>query len=106
MQVEIVACLKDNYSYLVTCGQTGESAIVDASEAAPVIAAAAKLRKRPRAIWSTHHHWDHTGGNEEVAKALGLEEIVGHESDRGRIPGQSRFVVEGDVLSLGELHVD
>lgn len=106
MQIQIVPCLKDNYSYLLTCEKTGESAIVDASEGAPVLAACAKLLRRPLAIWSTHHHLDHTGANEEVAKALGIEEIVGHESDKGRIAGQTRFVIEGDVLELGELHVD
>jgi len=100
--VRIIPCLADNYAYLVTCEKTGETAIVDASEAAPVIAAAKELR--PRAIWSTHHHYDHVGGNEEVARAFGIEEVCGHVSDRGRIPKQTRFLSE-ERFELGALEV-
>ncbi len=38
-RVEPIACLKDNYAYLVVCEATREAAIVDPSEAPPVIAA-------------------------------------------------------------------
>lgn len=104
MRVRIVPCLSDNYAYVVTCDRTGESAIVDASEASPVIEAARALAKPPRAIWSTHHHPDHVGGNEEVARALGVREVWGHASDKGRIPEQTRFLEE-ETLTLGAMRV-
>src|SRR5262245_36788235 len=98
-----VPCLSDNYAYLVVCGETNEAAIVDASEAAPVLAAVREHGIDVKAIWSTHHHHDHVGGNEEVARALGVGEISGHASDRGRIPGQTRFLETGDVVSVGKV---
>ena len=92
-------CLKDNYAYLLVDG-VGDAAIVDASEAAPVRDAVRREGVRPRAIWSTHHHHDHVGGNEELSRELGVE-VVGHRSDRGRIPAFSRGVDTGDVLRAG-----
>ncbi len=101
MRVVPVACLKDNYAYLViTSG--GEAAVVDASEAEPVREAVKREGVRLVAIWSTHHHPDHVGGNEELARELPLE-VVGHVSDRGRIPAQTREVDTGDTVHVGEV---
>ena len=101
MRVVPVPCLKDNYAYLLVTS-AGEAAIVDASEAAPVRDAIARERVKPKAIWSTHHHWDHVGGNEELAKELGVE-VVGHTSDRGRLPGLTHGVDTGDRVRVGDL---
>jgi hydroxyacylglutathione hydrolase len=107
MRIQPIPCLKDNYAYLVTCEKTGESAIVDASEAGPVIAAVRAAGLSPRDIWATHHHVDHVGGNEEVARSLGVEEIAGHVSDKekGRIPGQTKAYDTGDAFRLGDLAI-
>jgi hydroxyacylglutathione hydrolase len=99
-----VACLKDNYAYIVTCDATRMTAIVDPSEAAPVLEALKKLGDvKPVAIWNTHHHWDHVGGNEELCKALGIKDVYGHASDKGRIAMQSKFLEENDNFALGDL---
>lgn len=100
--MEIVPCLLDNYAYLVMA-PTGEAAVVDPSEAEPVLAAARGAGVRLVAIWNTHHHWDHTGGNEDLLRTIPGLEVYGHQSDRGRIPGQTRFVEEGDEVPLGPL---
>jgi hydroxyacylglutathione hydrolase len=105
MKVVPVACLSDNYAYLVVCEATGEVAIVDPSEPEPVIKALTDAGLRPRAIWNTHHHFDHTGGNEALAKHYSLEWVSGHASDRGRIAGQTRFLEAGERFMLGELAV-
>jgi hydroxyacylglutathione hydrolase len=105
MRITPVPCLSDNYAYLVVCEATGLSALVDASEAAPVIDAARALGLGPRDIWSTHHHHDHVGGNEEVVRALSVGDVMGHVSDRGRIPGQTRFLDTGDTFTLGTLEI-
>jgi hydroxyacylglutathione hydrolase len=107
MRVVPVPCLKDNYSYLVVCETTGQSAIVDASEAGPIIAAVRAQNLTPRDIWATHHHLDHVGGNEEVARALDVKDIYGHVSDqqKGRIPGQTKAYDTGGEFRLGELTI-
>jgi hydroxyacylglutathione hydrolase len=100
MRIVPVPCLSDNYAYLVIASD-GRAAVVDVSEAAPVREALKREGATLAAIWSTHHHHDHVGGNAELA-APGVE-VVGHKSDRGRIPGQTKEVDTGDVVRVGEL---
>jgi hydroxyacylglutathione hydrolase len=101
MRVVPVPCLQDNYAYLVIT-DGGDTVIVDASEAAPVRDALKREGVRPKAIWSTHHHHDHVGGNEELARELGLE-VVAHESDRERVPAMTHGVDTGDVVRVGDV---
>jgi len=101
VRVVTVPCLNDNYAYIVVA-TNGDAAIVDASEAAPVRDAIRRERVTPRAIWSTHHHWDHVGGNEELARELGLD-VVGHASDEKRLPAMTRGVQAGDVVHVGDV---
>ncbi len=101
MRVVPIPCLSDNYAYLViTAG--GEAAVVDASEAGPVREAVKREGVHLAAIWSTHHHWDHVGGNEELARGAGLE-VVGHVSDRGRLPALTRGVDTGESVRVGDV---
>src|SRR5690349_22385055 len=104
-RVVTVPCLKDNYAYLVVCGETGEAAVVDPSEGPPVLEAVRREGVKLRAVWNTHHHHDHVGGNGEVVAAWPGVEVVAHVSDRdkGRVPGQTRAVEEGDVVEVGRL---
>ena len=39
MRIVPIPCLSDNYAYLLVCRETKEAAIVDVSEAGPVLAA-------------------------------------------------------------------
>jgi hydroxyacylglutathione hydrolase len=106
LRVVPVACLSDNYAYLVVGKSGGEVAIVDPSEPAPVIAVLERENIKPTAIWNTHHHFDHTGGNEALAARYGIEWVSGHVSDKGRIAGQTRFLEAGERFGLGELGVE
>jgi hydroxyacylglutathione hydrolase len=99
LAIEIIPCLKDNYAYLVHGG--GLCAVIDPAEAGPVEAALAARGLRLTHILNTHHHWDHTGGNEALKARTGAQ-VVGPQKDRGRIPGMDIGVDEagwqfGDV---------
>ncbi|RMH41252.1 MAG: hydroxyacylglutathione hydrolase [Deltaproteobacteria bacterium] len=102
MRIVPIPCLSDNYAYLVVCEATGRAAVVDPSEAEPVAAAIAAEGVDLAAIWNTHHHWDHTGGNDALAAAYPQLEIVGHTTDAARIPGITRRVDEGDTVAVGD----
>jgi len=95
-----VPCLSDNYSYLLVDEGAREAVVVDPSEAGPVRAALAERGLKLKAIWSTHHHWDHVGGNQELARATGCR-VVGSEHDRERIPALTDMVRDGTELGHG-----
>jgi hydroxyacylglutathione hydrolase len=91
--VEPVACLKDNYSYLLFEEGGSDAIVVDPSEPAPVTAALAQRKLTLRGILATHHHADHVGGVPAlVATAPGPVWVAAHALDRGRIAGQTVFV--------------
>ena len=90
----------DNYSYLLTDNTTKISAIVDPSEAAPIINRCNELERKPSYILNTHHHYDHTDANLEI-KEYFQTKIIGAEYDKNRIPGIDETVKDGDTWLLG-----
>ena len=100
MQIALVPLLTDNYGYLLHEPTSGETGIVDPSEAAPVLAAARERGWRLTHILNTHHHHDHTGGNLDLKQATGAA-IVGPAPDRARIPGIDIALEEGETFHLG-----
>src|SRR5579862_2683084 len=100
LEIQLVPCLSDNYAYLLRDEDEGICAVVDPSEAAPVLAAAAARGWRLTHILNTHHHHDHTGGNLALKEATGAA-IVGPAPDRARIPGIDIALDEGETFSLG-----
>ncbi|MFP6665646.1 MAG: hydroxyacylglutathione hydrolase [Deltaproteobacteria bacterium] len=97
-----VPVLQDNYSYLIMPEDEAIAAVVDCVEVESILAAAAGLGVKVTAILSTHHHWDHTAGNEEMA-AREKVRIFGNADDAERIPGLTDGVREGDSVVLGSL---
>ena len=102
MKVVQIPLLRDNYGYLIVCQKTNTAAIVDPSESEPVLRRIEQENVTLTAILNTHHHRDHTGGNEGLLAGNKLE-VYGHKSDQGRIPGLTRGVEEGDDITVGEL---
>ena len=97
LSIEIIPCLTDNYAYLLTDGEI--CAVVDPSEAAPVMAALGG--RRLTHILNTHHHGDHTGGNADLKKTFGAT-VIGPEKDRARIPEIDIGVSEEKTFQLGK----
>jgi hydroxyacylglutathione hydrolase len=102
MKIIQIPLLRDNYGYLIVCEKTKNAAIIDPSEADPVLARIDQEQVSLQAILNTHHHRDHTGGNEGIL-AKRKAEVYGHKSDSGRIHGLSRGVDKGDEIQIGEL---
>ena len=101
LEIEQVPVLTDNYVYLVHEPDSGETAVVDPAVARPVLEAAARRGWRITHIWNTHHHGDHTGGNQEIKLATGCT-VVGNRHDAARIPGLDVGVADGETVSLGD----
>lgn len=100
LRVERIPTLRDNYSYLLVCEESGEAAVVDAPEADPVIRRVDAVGCRVTKVLSTHHHFDHSAANPELAKRYGVP-VFGHASDSERIPGFSDGLEEGARIEVG-----
>ncbi len=70
MKIQIIPCLKDNYSYLIIDEKKNIACVVDPSEAAPVIEYLENNKIELKFILNTHHHYDHVGGNQELKKKI------------------------------------
>ena len=103
MKIVQIPLLRDNYAYLLICDKTKQAAVVDPSEAEPVLRRIETEQVSLRAILNTHHHRDHTGGNEGIL-AKHKVEVYGHKSDQSRITGLTHGVDEGDEVSIGDVN--
>lgn len=95
-----IPVLRDNYVYLVREPESGVTAVIDPSVAAPVLDMLNETGWRLTHILNTHHHNDHTGGNIEIKQATGCI-VVGPRADRDRIPVIDVEVGDGDTYALG-----
>ena len=85
MKIIIVKCLTDNYSYIIFNEKTLIAAVIDPSEANPIINEIEKSKLQLKYIFNTHHHYDHVGGNKELKKKYKCK-VLGFEKDKKRIP--------------------
>lgn len=103
MRVIPVACLADNYAYLIVCERSHYAAVVDPGQAEPVLTAAAALDIEVVAVWATHHHPDHVGGVAALRSRQPQLQVVGHVLDQRRISGVTRAVEDGDEVEVGSI---
>ena len=80
MRVRILPALSDNYMYLLVDSNTNKAAIVDPVEPETVLAAVEEEGVELTTVLTTHHHWDHAGGNKEIVKRVpGLTVLGGDQ---------------------------
>ncbi|MGA7935178.1 MAG: hydroxyacylglutathione hydrolase [Kovacikia sp.] len=100
MQIYRLAVLVNNYTFLLHDPEQNVAAVVDPAEADPVLSCLAKLGTQLVAIFNTHHHADHVGGNAQLLKQFPEAVVYAGTEDRGRIPGQQVFLRQGDRISF------
>ena len=100
LEIVAVPAFADNYLWLAYDPASGETAVVDPGDPAPVIAEADKRGWRITSILNTHWHPDHTGGNLAIKQATGAT-IIGPAGENGRVPGLDTALKEGDRISIG-----
>lgn len=103
MRVTPIPCLSDNYSYLIQPDDGPDAIVVDASSAEPVIRTIEGRGARPVALLTTHHHFDHVGGNLELVRRYPGLTVFGHASGQGRIPGLNHPLEDGDGIEVAGL---
>ncbi len=102
LNIEIVPCLSDNYSYIIHDHASGLIGVVDPSEFEPIDKIISKKYKKLDYILNTHHHFDHIGGN-ILLKRKYNSKIVCSKLDKQRIPESELFFYENDKFIFGEI---
>uniref|UniRef100_A0A803V9D2 Hydroxyacylglutathione hydrolase, mitochondrial n=1 Tax=Ficedula albicollis TaxID=59894 RepID=A0A803V9D2_FICAL len=102
MKVEILPALTDNYMYLLIDQDTREAAIVDPVQPQKVLDAVKKHGVKLTTVLTTHHHWDHAGGNEKLVKMEPGLHVYGGDS---RVGALTQRVSHLTALKVGSLSV-
>lgn len=102
MQVLRLPALSDNYIYVLHDRPSNTAAVVDPAEAKPVLDCLQELQAELVAIFNTHHHQDHIGGNGKLLQHFPGAVVYGGAEDRGRIPEQQVFLQEGDRVDFAD----
>lgn len=101
MPVEIVTLpvLSDNYAFLLHDSESGGTALIDAPDGEPILAALDQRGWTLSTIFLTHHHFDHIDGVGMLVDAHGAK-VVGASADAHRLPPLDTEVAEGDTVSF------
>jgi hydroxyacylglutathione hydrolase len=100
LNIDIISCLNDNYSYLIHDTSTDLVGVVDPSEFEPIDQFLEKKYKKLDFILNTHHHADHVGGNVKLKKKY-KSKIAGCILDQNRIPKVDILLKENEIFNFG-----
>ena len=98
LEIVPVPAFTDNYIWLVHDPASDETAVVDPGDAAPPLAEAERRGWSITQVWNTHHHWDHTGGNQVMKDAIGCT-VSGPAAED--IKARDVGLSEGSELRIG-----
>ena len=100
--IELLPAFADNYIFLISDRDLGLAAVVDPGDGDVVLRALKERDLHLSLILNTHHHQDHTGGNDKLQREYGAP-IIGPAKEKTQIAGLSRAVLHGDVVTYSTL---
>ena len=100
LEIVTIPCLSDNYAFLAHDATSGQTALVDAPEAGPILAELEARGWSLSHILLTHHHWDHVDGVTGILEKHPAK-VIGAAADAHRLPPLDQQVSEGDTFEIG-----
>ncbi|KAM6307212.1 putative thioesterase PNKD [Aegotheles albertisi] len=94
-----IPVLSNNYSYLVIDTASRRAAVIDPSDPLAVQAAIEEEGVMLEAIFCTHKHWDHSGGNAALRQQHGSCRVYGSALDA--IPELTNPLADREKVSVG-----
>jgi len=102
MRIRLLPALDDNYMYLLIDEKTKQCAVVDPVEPEKVLSAVKEEGVNLSTVLTTHHHWDHAGGNVKLAELHQGLTVYGGDD---RIGAMTNKVAHNDQFKIGDLSV-
>ena len=102
MEIKRIPVLSDNYVFVLSDLQQKKAAVIDPAVASPILDYLAEIDCQLVAIFNTHHHYDHVGGNKQLIKHYPNLCVYGGAEDKGRIPHQQVFLKQGDTVKFAD----
>ena len=100
LQIHQFPCLSDNYGFLLHDPQSYETVCIDTPDAEAYLREANARGWPITAIWNTHWHPDHAGGNAAIKAKTGCE-VIAPAVDAPKIAEVDRTVTAGEVVRIG-----
>ena len=100
LNIDIIPCLSDNYSYVIHDDSANIVGVVDPSEFIKIDNFISKKYKKIDYILNTHHHYDHVGGNFDLQKKYNSK-IVGSKLDKEKNLNIDIILKNNDFFKLG-----
>lgn len=100
LKIHCIPAFDDNYIWLIGSDGSLNVAAVDPGDAEPVLTYLQQHNLTLDTILLTHHHYDHTGGVEELAARFPVT-VYGPANER--IPAITITVKEGDSININGL---
>ena len=97
LQVHGVEAFDDNYIWVIE-ENSGEVAVVDPGDAAPVLAYLQATSQKVAAILITHHHYDHVGGIAALKAKFPQTVVYGPQNEA--IQGLDHRLQAGDAVAI------
>ena len=102
LDIKIIPCLNDNYSYIIHDTDSKLTGVIDPSEFKPIDKYLENNFNRLDFIFNTHHHFDHVGGNIELKKKY-KSKIAASEVEKNKTPGIDILLKSNKILRFGNI---
>ncbi|PID35972.1 MAG: hydroxyacylglutathione hydrolase [Rhodobacterales bacterium] len=104
LELITIPCLADNYAFLLHA-ESGETALIDAPEAGPILAELDARGWSLTHLFLTHHHWDHIDGVPGILEHH-QPKVIGAARDAHRLPALTEALAPGDTTDFAGHRVE
>ena len=104
MKIKIISALQDNYMYLIIDDVSNKAAVVDPVDPDKVLNIAMEENVELTCVLTTHHHFDHAGGNRKLLSKVNSLIVYGGDERIHGVTSNNKVTHEASI-QLGSLTI-